>query len=253
MGCRAYTNGAGAESIEEFIMRRIAVGVFDLLFTLAWIGFGTIFITVLTSLLSNIIKNNLLPNLLPGAGQTILLVTAALWMGLFIVAIVSSYREAHFDYFRSNLWRRILLAHFILLTGPTAYYFGYLRSRITGDAGKSRAGLKGQHKKFLDMLYFMSYWGTLGLFVLVGIFLLLPNGPLATTDFVLMISILATLPLVALSALLLNIVLVIDAANRPRDQWERINFLRMLNPWSGVFGMRKYYLHFLRPEIEKSQ
>lgn len=228
------------------------VRVFDLLFVVAWTGLVIIIVWIFSSLLSTISEKSLLPNLVRDTGPRILLVTAVLWIGLFIVALLFTYREDRFDQFRNCVWRRILLIHFIMLTGPTAYYIGYLRRRMARDASKGSATfiIQGQHKRSLDMLYFISFWGSLGLFSLVGVFLLLPNGPVDATDFFVMGTIIVTIPLVGLATMLLNVILVIDAANRPRDQWEKTNFLRMLNPWSGVFGMRKYYLHFLRPEIE---
>lgn len=233
-------------------MKLIVVRVFDLLFVVAWIGFVIIIVWIFGSLLSTITEKSLLPNLVPATGTHILLVTAVLWIGLYVTALVFAYREDGFDQFRNSVWRRILLIHFIMLTGPTAYYIGYLRREMARDAGKGNASfiIKENYKRSLDVLYFISFWGSLGLLSLVGVFLLLPNGPVDATDFFVMGTILVTIPLLGLSTMLLNIILVIDAANRPRDQWEKTNFLRMLNPWSGVFGMRKYYLHFLRPEIE---
>lgn len=232
-------------------MRPMLVRVFDLLFVVAWAGFVIIIVWIFSSLLSTISEQSFLPILIPGTGTCILLVTAVLWIGLFIAALIFSYREDRLDQFRNCVWRRILFIHFLMLTGPTAYYIGYLRGRMAHDARTEKATftIQGQHKRSLDMLYFISFWGTLGLLFLVGIFLLSPNGPVDATDFFVMGTILVTIPFVGLSAMLLNIVLVIDAANRPQDQWEKTNFLRMLNPWSGVIGMRKYYVNFLRPDL----
>jgi hypothetical protein len=112
---------------ENFIMRSMLVRVFDLLFVVAWIGFIIIIVWLFTSLLSSISEKSLLPNLLPDTGKRILLVMAVLWIGLFIVALVFSYREDRFDQFRNRVWRRILLVHFIMLTGPTAYYKARMR------------------------------------------------------------------------------------------------------------------------------
>lgn len=203
------------------------VRVFDLLFVVAWTGLVIIIVWIFGSLLSSISGKSLLPTLVSDTGTRILLVTAVLWIGLFIATLVFSYREDRFDQFRNHVWRRILFLHFIMVTGPTAYYIGYLRPRIARDAGKGNATfiIKGQQKRCLDMLYFISFWGTLGLFCVFGAFFLLPNGPIDARGFFVMGTIIVMIPLVGLATMLLNIFLVIDAANRPQDQWEKTNFL----------------------------
>ncbi len=235
-------------------MRSVLIRIFDLLFLMAWTGFVFIMVWVFGSLFSTVRAHSLLRILIPDIGTQILFTTAFLWIVLFIVVLTFSYREDRFDKFRNTVWRRLLLIHFLMLTGSTAYYIGYLRRRLALDEhvkDKTTFVVQDRHKLVLNVLYFISFYGTLTVFLLVGIFFALPTGPVGAADFILLRSVFVIIPLVALATAVLNVVLVIHAGNRPQDQWEKSNFIVMLNPWSGVFGMRKYYLKLLRPESHK--
>ena len=189
--------------------------------------------------------------LVTGYGKQILWSTAALWIGLTSSMLVSCYGNARFDDFRSNLWTRFLLTN-LFIVGPTAYYVGSFRQRTLRKIQNSGQLQLKKHRAFLDVLYFLSFWGSIAFFVCSG--LAFVSFGYSVEIFTMLVTLsLLLVPICAISTMVLLVILIIDAVERPKEQWEAANFLKLLNPWTWLFGIRRYYLLILRPELLTQQ
>jgi hypothetical protein len=219
----------------------------DLSFISGWIGLATVVIWMVSSFLYGLNTARISRYPLTGIGITIFWCTVALWVGLSVLAFVYCYGTPRFDDFRSNLWTRILVIQFFLVIGPTAYYIGFLRPNILQRAStKDSLSLK-RSRRLLDLLYFLSFWGSIAFVFTIGALLIFANAVESIVFFGTVSLVL--LPLAVISTMIMEVILLVDAVARPEEQWRQVDFLKLLNPWSWIFGMRKYYLHVLRPEI----
>lgn len=221
--------------------------ILDLLFISAWLGLTTIIIWLVSSFLNGFTGGSPQRELITGYGKQICWWTAALWIGLTSLMLVSCCGNPRFNDFRSNLWTRFLLTN-LFIVGPTAYYVGSFRQRTLREVENSGQLHFRNHRTFLDVLSFFSFWGSIAFFACSGLAFVSFGYSVEVFTKLVTLSLLL-LPICAVSRIVLLVILIIDAVERPKEEWEAANFLKLLNPWSSVFGMRKYYLHILRPEI----
>lgn len=227
-------------------MRRLGLLVLDSLFILAWLGFSTIILWIVSSFIYGLTAVTTEWEVLGGYGRQIFWLTAVLWIGLTGLTLVDCYGNSRFDDFKSNLWTRAVLTEFFVV-GPTAYYIGSFRRRVLPKVDGSSLLLLKRNRMFFDGLYFLSFWGSITLFATAFAMVVFAYS---FESFQLLATLtLLLVPLTTIPTLMLSTVFLLDAVERPRDAWENVNFLKLLNPWSWVFGIRKYYLQVLRPEL----
>lgn len=166
---------------------------------------------------------------------------AAIWI-VFTMAMLAHQRAATTE--GDDVWRKIISVNPVL-SGPTAYYLGRFRPQVTTESS-SLAGVR-RSRMCLDTLAAMAF---LGAFVLIVGTVALLTLPASSRPFEwLGAGVLVAVVVVALSGFALSVLFLIDAAERPAAAWARADYLRLLNPWSWVFGLGAYYLRVLRPEI----
>lgn len=226
-------------------MRRIGIFVLDLLFTCGSLGLIIVILWIVSAFLHRLTGQAMQRELLPTYGNQFFWWTVILWIGLTGLMLIDCYGNARFDDFKSNLWTRILLIE-IFVIGPMAYYLGSFRARALQETGPTSFALV-KKRFFLDTLYLLSFWGSVAV-LLSGVAIVVFTHSVQSFKFLLTVTLLL-IPLSAIPSAMLSVILLIDAVQRPKEEWERINFLKLLNPWSWVFGMRRYYLHVLRPEL----
>lgn len=186
--------------------------------------------------------------LLTGFKFDVFLSIVALWVGLTGVMGAHAVKSLRSDV-RSAVWARMLLTH-LMVVGPTAYYLGYFRPEALAlGAHKAAPALleARRSRSLLDALCFAAYWGAISLIVTVGIVLIAPISQA-------MFSLLGTILLLLIgatgaSSIVLWVLLLLDAGDRPDEAWAEVDYLRLLSPWAWVFGMRRYYRQILRPEL----
>lgn len=227
-------------------MRRIGVIVLDLLFISAWLGLATVVIWIVGSFVYGLNIGPTEWKVLGGYGKQIFWLTVVLWIGLTGLMLLECYGNSRFDDFKSNLWTRILLTN-LLVDGPTAYYIGSFRVRALGEDRGSTLSLLKKSRASLDVLYFLSFWGFIALFA-AGLALVVFAYSVESFQ-ILAVLIAVLIPLSVIPTFMLTAISLLDAVERPREFWEKENLLKYLNPWSWVFGIRKYYLQILRPEL----
>jgi len=230
-------------------MRRITTLILDLLFILAWTGLTATIVWIASSFISNLTGPPSDWVVLGDYGRRVFWSTTLLWIGLTALMLLDCYRTRRNEDSKRKLWTRALLIH-LFVVGPTAYYIGFFRVRTLSMNARSTPFFLRKRIHFLDALYFLSFWGSIAfLGSAVAIF------AFAYSVYSFRLLAIVTLLLLLLSGIatiVLMTILLLDAIERPKEIWERVDFLKLLNPWSWVFGMRRYYLHILRPELRSA-
>lgn len=225
--------------------KRIGIFILDILFFLAWIGFVVVVVWICISFLISCLHDPQ-SELLPYWGNQIFWLDLITWILLGGAMFVSCAINIHNHNSKEKLWLKLLLWN-IFIVGPTAYYIGSFRRKIL-NKNNSLIQLWLKKSTLLDGLYIVSYWSTIIFLVCAGIgyisFMFSDN---LLAFFI--TSTLLLLPLVGISSMAFMTFLLLDAAERSPEQWEKTNFLKLLNPWSWIFGARKYYLQVMRPDI----
>ncbi len=99
----------------------------------------------------------------------------------------------------------------------------------------------------MDVLYVTAFWGSITSVLLLLGGLIVPVTPLAfLTAMTLGLMI---MPVAAMSTAILFLVFVLDAVARSAGPEADREYLRFLNSWSWIFGLRRYYLAVLRPTL----
>ncbi|MDA2925487.1 hypothetical protein MYX65_12715 [Acidobacteria bacterium AH-259-L09] len=227
-------------------MRKIAIFVLDLIFMFAWLALITIIIVIASSFAHGLSALTAEWELLGGFGKRIFWSTVVSWTALTGLMLLHCYGNTRFDDFKSNLWTRILLIHFFVV-GPTVYYIGSFRVAALSKSESSTHFVLKKMRLFIDGLYYLSFWGSISLFASV-VATLVFSSSVESFTFLATLSLLL-IPLSGIPTIMLMTILLLDAVERPKEHWERINFLRFLNPWAWAFGVRKYYLGVLRPDL----
>ena len=144
------------------------------------------------------------------------------------------------------------------------YYLNQFRNSIFPSSDKQPFNIifnKGilRSKILLDILCFTAYYGTIMAFLLMFVILVLPNDLLAVELGIILFKIefglllftiqFGLIVLTILPHFLFYHLLLIDCTNRTKREWEELNYLKYINPWSWIFGLRKYYLNVLRDEL----
>lgn len=230
-------------------MRRISVLILDLLFICAWAGGTATIVLIASSFISNLTARPPDWIVLGGYGKRVFWSTVLLWIGLTALMLLDCYRTRRNEDFKSKLWTRVLLLD-LFVVGPTAYYIGSFRPRTLSVNAGSAPFFFRKRIHLLDALYFLSFWGSIA-FLGSGVATFALAYSVHTFQLLATVT-LVLLPLSGIATIVLMTILLLDAIERPKEIWERVNFLKLLNPWSWVFGMRKYYLHVLRPELRSA-
>ena len=176
---------------------------------------------------------------------------ASLGVAIFLAGAMALdvYRRQPQDEWHFWLWKRVLAANTIL-TGPTAYYLSSFRPRVLQRPQHPSLERLRQSRLLLDCLS----GATLGSATAMGLsFAMLLVLRASHLTFVIATSTLVVgIAIGGISLAVFLTLMLIDVAHRPAEQLDEVGFLRLLNPWAWVFGLRTYYFRVVRPEFERT-
>jgi len=227
-------------------MKKISILVLDSLFISTWVGLAATIMFIVSSFISDLTAPRSDWGVPGGYGKQFFWYTVLLWIGLTGSMVLDCYAAPGNEDYKRKLWIKVLLIH-LFVVGPTAYYLGSFRPKTLGMTGGNTPLFFRKRLHLLDALFFLSFWGSIA-FLGSGVATFAFANSVYSFQLLAVIT-LVLLPLSAITTFVLMTILLLDAMERPKEVWERVSLLRLLNPWSWVFGMRKYYLHVLRPEL----
>lgn len=133
------------------------------------------------------------------------------------------------------VWKKILI--FLPITGMISYHLSLNKNvNVNLNFFKKRV--------FLKIIYNLSFWGTLfSLSIMLFWIFTHPHSLFIALFFTELILFLV----VPISTFLLYLISILDAVSRPQREWEQTDFLKIINPWAWIFGLRKYYYNYLLP------
>lgn len=225
-------------------MHKAKVFVLDGLFILAWMGIFTIVVWVP---LHVILRFNHCTGYEYFTGNTpkMFIVVALLWIFLTIRMLIDCAQSVPELNSKREVYLQVFYIH-PFLVAPTSYYIAQYRPKLLC---KNNSGELIQFKSrilLFDMLYFVSYWGTIVFFIIMGINFVF----IKFLDATLLIVIMFLFPVCVISTLILLTLLVTDSLHKSASEWQNNNFFKYLNTYSWIFGLRKYYLEILRPRLK---
>lgn len=162
---------------------------------------------------------------------------------LLTLAMLSDCKRRIWDNpFYDDIWRRVLTT--LPIVGMVAYFMLVLDMV---DLSTKYRFVK--RRSFLRFVYRISYFGTLISFLIMfAILAFIRNADLLKAIMAIEIILLF---LSALSTLGLFLIAILDAMKRSQQEWEQVDFLKLINPWFWIFGLKKYYKQYLLPSTYK--
>lgn len=167
----------------------------------------------------------------------LLLLGCVIFIILMTMNMLSDCNRRPMELFIKDAWKKILIS--LPLIGLISYYvssyykINIVKLKITNN------------ETFLKLVYYSSYGGSLAAFGLIVLLFFV-----AGRDSLFKIVLITEMFLIVYSAIatfIFYIISVLDAVNRPQEVWEKEDLLSLINPWSWVFGLRKYYYRYLLP------
>lgn len=227
-------------------MRTLIRVTLDAAFGLAWVGLAALMAAVAGRIMSALIGSYGFEAFLVRVG-TAVMPLLLLWIPLTLGLAVWRWRAARAEEPGALLWPIAWFVHPVVV-GPTAFYLGWLRPRLTGRAVPPPAQWSRPVRTIVRLLYLAATGGSLALAALVVVLLAFAASAAAVTMLILAIGILV--PLSGLSTLLLMTLLIVDSVRRVAEQGDGEG-VRMLSPWWGLVGIHRYYRCLLLPEMNR--
>lgn len=140
-----------------------------------------------------------------------------------------------------DIWLRVLKT--LPVVGVFAYYLLIFEKSVA-----SRLNELIKSKLILKTIYIFSYWGSLSYFALI--ILLASSLEQEKLSIVLMGLAILFVLVSAAATFMFYLFAIVDAVRRPQDDWEKEDLLTYINPWSWIFGLRKYYFKYLLPSAK---
>lgn len=178
-----------------------------------------------------------------------LLINLIFWFILTILMFLHWCKRKWEDTHYKKIWLYNLFIN--PFSGALSYYLNIFRKDIKGITFSTREIYK-KRKCIFDVLYFLTFYGTLFAVILsitpLLLFNILPQKYFSFFSCIFYIFG-VTLPITFISYLIFDSFLLLDATQRPISDWEETNYLKYINPWAWIFGLRRYF-EIMKEEIE---
>lgn len=230
-------------------MRPFIRTALDLAFALAWLGLAVVMVAIAARAVFVLFGPHGSAKSLAVALEVFVIPLLALWVMLTVAVAVCCWLGVGAQQTEAPLWRRVFLNH-PLVFGPTVFYVGSLRPKLLGTPLAPPAQWPRSMRAGARALDVLAFNGTLALFA-IGVALLAVPSSLPDVLTVMMLGLVILIPVSGLSAMVLMVLLLLDSIRRATDADQGEQFLRMLNGWSGIFGVHRYFRRVLLPDMTR--
>jgi hypothetical protein len=161
-----------------------------------------------------------------------------------IIYLVTAFMLSHCDStfwetpFFQGVWKRILKS--LPIIGMVSYNIVVINNIDLSTRCKII-----KNRTFVKSIYALSVGSTvLGVLNIFAIF--------SSSSYVDIMKLLIFLEIIllytfSLSTIIIYVFAVLDAVQRTQSEWEKVDFLSLINPAFWIFGLRKYYINYLLP------